>query len=316
MTSHSRRPPQGRSAGHGATAPRIWMRDPAGNLAPYFETAAAESAGIEGSYVLERRVIEAGSLAAHTFDEHILMVPLSQRAIRFESRLDGRVVTGDIVPGGLRFLARGDSLATTWHAVIDALFLTLSSLQVTQLLGDLTEGCPIQFESRVAPHQDEVLVHLLCALQAFGRGDRQNGRLFEQSLLTAIARRIFMDYAAGRRRRSTGPSLPAWKMRNLKDYIHANIAGTFSLQDLADLAGMSPYHLARAFRASTGNSLWRYVLECRAMHALQCIGKSPEWTLADVAAACGFESYSQFVTIFRRFHGILPSEYRRSMGQK
>ena len=295
--------------------PRIWIRDQAGKLLPYFDEQAAESAGVDGRYVLERRVIAPGSLGAHTFDEHVLMVPLAQRSIRFQSRLDGRAVQGDIVPGTLRFLARGDSLATTWHGVIDALFLPLSMEQLSRSLGDTADGRHALLGSRIDPHQDEVLTHLLLALHGYLKGQRRSGRLFEQSLLAAIAQRMLTDYAIGRRRPQPGPSLPGWKLRRLTDYVHDHIAGALSLKELAALVEMSPYHVARAFRASTGNSLWSYVLECRARHALQYIVMHPELTLADVAVACGFESYSQFVTMFRRFHGILPSEYRRSVGK-
>ncbi len=296
--------------------PRIWIRDQTGRHVPYFESQAAESAGVDGRYVLERRVIEPGSLGAHTFDEHVLMVPLAKRSIRFQSMVDGRGVQGDIVPGTLRFLARGDSLATTWHGVIDALFLTLSMEQFAQSLGNLADGRQCLLGSRIAPYQDDVLTHLLLALHGYLKGQRQGGRLFEQSLLGAIAQRMLMDYAIGRRLRERGPSLAGWKLRLLTDYVHDNIAGALSLKELAALVEMSPYHTARAFRASTGKSLWSYVLECRATYALQCIGTHPELTLADVAAACGFESYSQFVAMFRRFHGMLPSEYRRSVGAR
>ncbi len=316
MTSNPVSPPAISSRSQPGTAPRIWIRDQTGRLLPYFETQAAESAGVDGSYVLERRVIEPGSLGAHTFDEHVLMVPLAQRSIRFQSQVDGRAVQGNIVPGTLRFLARGDSLATTWHGVIDALFLTLSTEQLSQSLDDSSDGRQALFGSRIDPHEDSVLTHLVLALHGYTMGQRRSGRLFEQSLLAAIAHRMLTDYAIGRRRRQPGPSLPAWKVRRLTDYVHDNIAGALSLKELAAWVEMSPYHVARAFRASTGKSLWSFVLECRARHALQCIVMHPESTLADVAAACGFESYSQFVAMFRKFHGILPSEYRRSVARR
>ena len=316
MTPNDVSSPTMKSTSQRGAVPRIWIRDQTGRLLPYFEVQAVESAGVDGSYVLERRVIEPGSLGAHTFDEHVLMVPLAQRSIRFQSRVDGRAVQGDIVPGTLRFLARGESLATTWHGIIDALFLTLSTAQLSQSLGDPADSRQALLGSRIDPHQDDVLTHLILALHGYTMGQRRSGRLFEQSLLAAIAQRMLSDYAIGRRRRRPGPSLPGWKLRRLTDYAHDNIAGVLSLKELAALVEMSPYHVARAFRASTGNSLWHYVLECRARYALQCIGKHPELTLADVAAACGFESYSQFVAMFRRFHGILPSEYRRSVGKR
>ncbi len=299
-----------------ASSPRILIRTNLGEKVPYFDVAPLEAAGGDGSYVMERRIIEPGSLGAHTFDEHVLMLPLGGQAIRFDSRLDGRPLAGLIEPGRFRFLARGDSLATSWYAAIDALFLTLSLSLFTQVLGEAAEGRVAILVSRLLPHQDDVLTYMLLALQAYVGGEREGGRLFEQSLVGAIAHRITTTYTAGRRRDTRGPSLPLWKQKRLTEYIQDNIGGEFGLKDLAAVVDMSPYHLTRAFRASTNCGLWRYVLECRARHAIHFISRHPEARLADVAVLCGFESYSQFIAVFRRFHGLLPSEYRRSLSRR
>lgn len=309
-------PSSGAVDGSAANPPRIRIRTDAGRVVPYFDAPPVECGGVDGSYVLERRRVEPGSLSAHTFDEHVMMLPLGTQAVRFDSRLDGRALRGLVEPGRLRFLARGDSLATSWYGPIDALFLTLSTGLFTQALGEAAQGSRTQLASRIPPHEDQVLAHLLLALQAFVCGQRTSGRLFEQSLLTSIAHRMATAYAAGRGKEARGPSLPAWKLKRLTDYIHDRLGDELSLLDLARLADMSPYHLARAFRHGTGNTLWRYVLECRARRAQQAIAAHPQAMLSEVAAACGFDSYSQFVAIFRRFHGMLPSEYRRSLSRR
>ncbi len=299
-----------------ARAPRILIRTEVGAQVPYFDAAPQQAAGVDGSYVMERRFIEPGSLGAHTFDDHVLMLPLGPRAIRCESRLEGRTLGGLVEPRRLRFLARGDSLATSWYGAVDALFLTVSPTLFSTALGEAAPAGSVMLASRMHSHQDDVLEHLMLALLAYVSGRCGGGRLFEQSLLGAIAHRMATAYATGRRGDVHGPQLPQWKHKRLVDYIHDNIAADFHLKDLAAVAGMSPYHLARAFRASTGDSLWHYVLECRARHALQFIGCHPDAVLADVAAVCGFESYAQFIAAFRRVHGLLPSEYRRSLARR
>ena len=77
------------------------------------------------------------------------------------------------------------------------------------------------------------------------------------------------------------------------------------------VVGMRHHQLSRAFRAATGQSLWQYVLECRAREAMRLMARSPDMPLSHVASACGFESYPQFIAAFRKLSGQLPSAYRR-----
>ncbi len=294
-------------------APCIMMRTPAGALVPLFDSAPQEAAGVEGSHVLERRVVAAGELAEHTFEAHVLLLPMGPRTIRVECRLDGRPVSGCVEPGRLRFVARGDAVASTWYDAVDALLLSVAPALFATLLGEADQTCSVMLASRLPSHQDDVLAHLMRALHAYAGGARTGGLLLEQTLLAAIIHRIAASYAVGSRRAVRGPALPLWKQKRLDEYIHDNLARGFSLKDLAAVAELSPCHLARAYRASTGSSLWHHVLECRARHALQRIASDPDEMLADVAAACGFESYAQFIAAFRQVYGLLPSEYRRSL---
>ena len=90
-----------------------------------------------------------------------------------------------------------------------------------------------------------------------------------------------------------------------------NLAQDLSLAEIAMVVGMRPHQLSRAYRATTGQSLWQYVLECRAREAMRLMVRSPGMPLSHVATACGFESYPQFIAAFRKFSGQLPSAYRR-----
>ncbi len=292
---------------------RIFIRTNGHERIPYFATPPIASGGSNGSYAFEHRAVDAGSLGSHTFDAHVLMLPVVQNPVRFWSHLNGRPVSGLIEHGRFRFLAHGDTLSTSWNASLQGWFLTLTQGLFVQAFGESIGNRPIELVSKLTPHKDLLLVHLLHAVKTYAMGQRLGGRLFEESLLTAVVAHVTVAYGAGRRDLLHGPCLPRWKYQKLREFIQENLNTDLNLNALAAVMNMSPYHLGRVFRATTGKTLWQYVLECRAQEAHRLIAARPVQPLSYVADACGFESYSQFIAIFRKFYGQLPSEFRRSV---
>lgn len=271
--------------------------------------------GKSGSYIFERQHVPAvGHTSQHTFDEHIFMLPMGDAAAPFHSRLNGRPAKGLIEPGRFRFVAVGDTLSTTWKSpteILDAIFVTLHPGVLHRALGEEGSSPSIELVSNIQPHEDPVLLHLTLAMQSYLRTGRIIGRLFEQSLIGSIALHLMDAYGKGSRGASRSVPLTRWKQARLKEYVSQNLAHDLSLAEIAMAVGMRPHQLSRAFRAATGQSLWQFVLECRAREAMRLMIRSPDMPLSHVATACGFESYPQFIAAFRKLSGQLPSAYRR-----
>ena len=94
----------------------------------------------------------------------------------------------------------------------------------------------------------------------------------------------------------------------MREFIDARIGDDLSLDALAACVGLSPYHFARAFKASTGESPHQCVLRRRIEAAKVALrGPTP---LAQVALDCGFSGQSHFSQRFREITGLTPSQYR------
>jgi AraC family transcriptional regulator len=266
----------------------------------------------KGSFTFEHRRIDArGHIPAHTFDDHIFMLPLGDREVPFKSRLNGRLFKGMVEPWRFRFLAAGDSLSTTWAAPMEGIFLTLSPGLIASSLGEEADSGPSEFISKVMPHADPLLVQLSLALQHHLGGKGGGGRLFEQSLLAAIAAHLVAAYGVGTRGRARSAPLSRRVRARVEEYVQRNLGRDLALAEIAAVAGISPRQLSRGFRAATGQSLWQFVIERRVREATRMLARRPSLSLSYVAQACGFVSYSQFIAAFRKVYGQLPSEYRR-----
>ena len=94
------------------------------------------------------------------------------------------------------------------------------------------------------------------------------------------------------------------------DYLQANYADNVSLTELADLAGISRFHLSRLFRHEKGISLGVYQRQIRIDRAKKLLAQGTP--ISQVAIATGFYDQSHFGHHFRRLVGTTPGNYRES----
>ena len=111
--------------------------------------------------------------------------------------------------------------------------------------------------------------------------------------------------------RSVNP-LPSSVMRRVQEYVAANFAQEIRLHDLASIAHMSNDHFLRAFRAASGITPYRYVLEQRLQKACLAL-KNSNAPIAHVAVECGFNTPAHLSSRFHARVGVSPSKYRAAV---
>ena len=94
------------------------------------------------------------------------------------------------------------------------------------------------------------------------------------------------------------------------EYMNENLGQDISLQELANVASLSPFHFSRAFRAAVGTSPWQYLGMLRIESARNQLTNS-ELTLTGLALQLGYSSSSHFSAAFRATMGVTPSAYRQ-----
>jgi AraC family transcriptional regulator len=114
----------------------------------------------------------------------------------------------------------------------------------------------------------------------------------------------------GQARLPTGGLAP-WQARRATEYIRQHLSEDISLTELAAVARLSPFHFARAFKASLGKPPHAYQNGARIEQAMVLL-RQTEATITDIAHAVGFETPQTFSRAFRRECGGTASQYRRS----
>lgn len=90
-------------------------------------------------------------------------------------------------------------------------------------------------------------------------------------------------------------------------YVDANPSEHLSLENLASIACLSPFHFHRVFRSLTGESVRAFVERRKLEHAIALANKGKSWKSA--SAACGFASPISFTRAFKRVFSVPPSEF-------
>jgi AraC-like DNA-binding protein len=101
-------------------------------------------------------------------------------------------------------------------------------------------------------------------------------------------------------------------LRRVRAHIDLHLDADIDLQTLADQAGLSRSHFARAFKQSIGVSPQMYLVRCRLLRA-QTLLLETDRSLAEIALETGFSDQSHFSRCFREHLDVSPSAFRRAM---
>lgn len=82
-----------------------------------------------------------------------------------------------------------------------------------------------------------------------------------------------------------------------------------SLNDIAQVAGLSKFHFTRLFHQATGYTPIEYLTKVRIEQAVSLLLHS-SLSIEDIAREIGFSSSSYFIKVFRKWTGFSPGEFR------
>lgn len=97
----------------------------------------------------------------------------------------------------------------------------------------------------------------------------------------------------------------------VKEEIGTAPAAPHQIKDVAARLNVSPFHLARVFRAETGLSIHQYLLRLRMAGALERLCDE-SLSISRLALDLGFSSHSHFTGAFQRLFGVSPARVRSS----
>jgi AraC-like DNA-binding protein len=100
------------------------------------------------------------------------------------------------------------------------------------------------------------------------------------------------------------------QFRTVLSFIDENYGRKLEIHEMAEQAGMSPYHFCRFFKLMAGKTPFEYLIGYRIYQAeLQL--RDPGKRILDIALDVGFNNFSYFIKCFKEYKKMTPGRYRR-----
>jgi AraC-like DNA-binding protein len=168
--------------------------------------------------------------------------------------------------------------------------------------------------------EDPVIRHLFdaLALAVAERAQHCYSGIHVDALRLAVAIRLLGLQSDGLLERSDDQvtaelpirGLQKWRLKRVAEYVDAHLSEKVTLRNLAAVAGLSRMRFASQFRAATGLRPHEYLLRQRIRRADELLRHST-MAIVEVALTVGFLTQAHFTTVFKRFVGYTPRQWRR-----
>lgn len=103
------------------------------------------------------------------------------------------------------------------------------------------------------------------------------------------------------------------RMQKIFEFIGKNFNRNIPIEEISNIACMSPTAFCRYFKQKTGQSFISYLNNFRLVYA-QNLLNSNKHKISTVSEMCGFQDISYFNRMFKQKNKMTPTEYIQSMG--
>lgn len=102
----------------------------------------------------------------------------------------------------------------------------------------------------------------------------------------------------------------------IRDLISLNLSQNYSIEVLAEIAGMNRTKLQSGFKALFGNTIYGYTLALKMAEARRLLSKSERSSLKEITSLLGYSHTSHFSTAFKKHFSFSPSFFRSGKGEE
>jgi AraC family transcriptional regulator len=175
------------------------------------------------------------------------------------------------------------------------------------LLSEVTGGDVPAFAPRYA-HVDDTALRIALDLHQ-AAGDDAVTVMYRRTMTLALAAHVVRSLSLQPPALAPSARLDDPRLARVAEHIETRLTDDLSLEALAAIAAMSPFHFARAFKAATGEPPHRFVMRRRVERA-KVLLKTTALPVAEIAFRAGWENSSHFTQAFKAVAGVTPGVWR------
>lgn len=256
----------------------------------------------------------AGETPKLCLDHYTIGICIGQ-SFQLEQQIDGvakgRLQTETYFNGGMTLIPMQHSCWARWKRPLESCMLNLKADLLLRNAAELLAVDQVELLPQILL-DDPLILQIALVLKADLESHKSGGRLYAEALTNALAVHLLRNYSSHNYKsvRCRGGLSPT-QLQLVIDYINNYLDQELSLEELAALAQLSPYHFCRSFKQSTGFTPHQYVIRQRVERAKRLL-KDGTMGIPEVAIACGFTHQSHLNRHFKRVTGVTPKKFSQS----
>ncbi len=243
--------------------------------------------------------------------EHVVMTYFGPPH-RIEARFGTRTIRSSTRPGSITLIPAGHRAQWDIYGPLDVVHAYISVPRIEELARE-SGFASAELAPRVGC-DDADAAHLLAVLNSHLDARNSANGLLAEHLSITICLHLLRSHGAGRgiSDRLRGGLSPS-QLKRVTDFLTNAMASPVTLQELADMVGLSRTYFCAAFKASTGMQPYAWLIAHRIARSKQLL-TATKLSVAQVAEAVGYDDPAYFSRLFRKNVGASPARYRLDRG--
>lgn len=261
-----------------------------------------------GVKVSHSRVL-AGEMPEHSMPFHEISITLAGALITEKQTANGKYIKNYGSVGNVCLTPAGQSVGASWDDKLENLGIDLddSFVRQTALENHFSPNFEIteSYNSR-----DQLIQQIGLALLEETGAETPTGKLYADSLAQTLVFHLLKNYSTAKYATANlNGGLSGYKLRRVKEFINENLEEDLPLAAIAEVADLSQFHFARAFRRTTGLTPQQYLMQQRIERAKELLAKD-DLPIVEISLRTGFKNQSHFTTLFRKYTKFTPKLWR------
>ncbi|MES9851402.1 MAG: AraC family transcriptional regulator [Candidatus Thiodiazotropha sp. L084R] len=137
------------------------------------------------------------------------------------------------------------------------------------------------------------------------------GKMYAETAAHLLAVHLLQNYCVRGLRSPKINGRLGNRIGKVLDYVQDNLHAEISIEDLANVAHMSPYYFIKWFKKQLGETPYQFIMR-RRMEKAKHLLKSTENPLKEIASEIGYGYTCNFSNAFKQHTGITPNGYRNN----
>lgn len=272
---------------------------------PILFSREAEWSGVKVSHV---RVL-AGELPEHSYPFHEISITLAGSLITEKQTATGKHKKNYGTTDNFCLTPAGQLITASWNEELENLMINLDESFVRQIALENYFSPNFEF-TEIYKTEDPLIEHIGLALLGEAGVENPTGRLYADSLAQTLVFHLLKNYSTAKYAvANINGGLSGYKLRRVKEFINENLEEDLPLAAIAEVADLSQFHFARAFRRTTGFTPQQFLMQQRIERAKELLAKD-DLPIVEISLRTGFKNQSHFTTLFRKYTKFTPKLWR------